>query len=131
MDHPFLNGKRMTVTKDNLNESMLERNKCTDKDVEDILEWSNELERVFAHMQTLDPKKDDLYGFALIVERIEFELQKAWNFPEDRNCHTWWYRTPHCECPYMDNEDLFGTEYRNHRIGCPVHKTDVALPNEL
>ena len=112
----------MTVTRGNLNERMLSANECSEQDIDDILEWSNELERVFEHMRTLDPELDDLYGFAMIVERIELELQKAWNFPQDRNCHTWWYRTPHCKCPEMDNQDLFGTDYRNYRIGCPVLK---------
>ena len=112
----------MTVVVGNLNERMLKDNKCTDQDIVDILDWSNELERVFTHMRTLDPEKDDLYGFALVVERIELELQKAWNFPQNKDYHSWWYQTPHCKCPVMDNQDLFGTPYRNMVIGCPVHK---------
>lgn len=120
----------MNLTKLALNPALLKKQKRTEEDIENILEWSNELKRVFEHMKTLDPEKDDLYGFALIVERCELEMQKAWGFPQDRDYHSWWYKTPHCKCPYMDNQDMFGTPYRHYVVGCPVHKANIVLDDD-
>lgn len=58
---------------------------------------------------------------AKVIENLEFALQKAWNFPKDKKCHSWWYQVPHCNCPRLDNQDRFGTDQRVINETCPVH----------
>ncbi len=54
------------------------------------------------------------------IERIDFELQKLWGFPENSNYHRWW-EVPKCVCPKMDNRDNYGTKYRIIVENCPIH----------
>lgn len=51
---------------------------------------------------------------------IEFELQKAWGFSQDKNFHRFWNR-PGCSCPTMDNDDRY--PYGSYIItgGCSLH----------
>lgn len=56
-----------------------------------------------------------------IVEGIEYTLQLLWGFPLDRNFHKWWNRIKDCKCPMMDNDDMFGSEYRIYNSDCPYH----------
>lgn len=64
--------------------------------------------------------KEELHILAELLERLEYALQQAWGFPQDRNKHMWW-RVFKCTCPTMDNEDAYGTEYRCINTKCPVH----------
>jgi hypothetical protein len=63
----------------------------------------------------------------------QFELQKAWKFPEDINFHQFW-TVPHCECPQLDNQDRYPQGPYVYNLSCPVHgvdhtklKTDIPL----
>ena len=64
--------------------------------------------------------REKLREYAHEVECIEFEMQKAWHFPQDRNFHEW-YRVPKCTCPNMDNADWRGTDRRIISLDCSVH----------
>lgn len=50
----------------------------------------------------------------------EFELQRLWGFPQDRSYHRFW-ELPQCECPKMDNEERYGTDYTVVTSDCPLH----------
>ena len=65
-------------------------------------------------------EKEKLKEYAHEVECIEFEMQKAWHFTQDRNFHEW-YKVPKCTCPKMDNADNRGTNRRIIVMDCPVH----------
>ena len=65
-------------------------------------------------------EKSKLREYAHEIECIEFEMQKAWHFTEDRNFHEW-YKVPKCTCPRMDNADNRGTNRRIIVMDCPVH----------
>jgi hypothetical protein len=54
------------------------------------------------------------------IENLEFQLQLAWGFPQDRNYHTW-YNIPRCTCPKIDNREKCGTEFRIVDGNCPIH----------
>ena len=45
----------------------------------------------------------------ILIEQCEFAMQRAWRFEENVNYHSWWYHTPHCSCPKIDNEERYGT----------------------
>lgn len=62
-----------------------------------------------------------IYDYVLEVREAEFRLQRAWNFSESENYHSYWYQTPHCTCPKMDNDEYIGTSYRITDDECPLH----------
>lgn len=76
-------------------------------------------------MEKLDPSKplelQILKEHAIAVEYIEFQLQEAWGFPKSKDHHTYWYTLPHCQCPLMDNKDMWGTKYNVYSGDCPIH----------
>jgi len=51
---------------------------------------------------------------------IEFELQEAWGFTQDKNFHMFWQR-PRCLCPKLDNNENWGTKYSIIVHDCPLH----------
>jgi len=50
-----------------------------------------------------------LHELANDLEKIEYELQKAWKLNLDSNFHSWWFRAPKCTCPKLDNKERIGT----------------------
>lgn len=101
-----------------LNSRLLDRQKAWDN-VDEIKSLHLEKLKVFEKMNLTDVK-EDLRKSAQEIEQLEFKLQKAWGFPQDRNCH-YWYDVPKCTCPKMDNRDNYGTEYRITDLYCPIH----------
>jgi len=83
-------------------------------------------ENMFQDMETLDPENADhlikLRTYVVLLDALEFEMQRAWKFDQDPSKHTWWYQAPHCECPKMDNADpLMGFGGRIINNNCPLH----------
>ena len=62
----------------------------------------------------------ELKTLANDITIIEFDLQKAWGFPQDINKH-YWNSVPKCVCPEDDNRQYYGTEYKIVNSSCPVH----------
>lgn len=58
------------------------------------------------------------------LEFAEYELQKAWNFPQDKNYHSYQWSLQGCTCPKMDNKDAVGTGIKYTRKDCPWHGGD-------
>lgn len=56
------------------------------------------------------------------VTELEFELQRLWGFPQDKEFHKYWLSVGHCECPPLDNLERLG-HGRIINLGCPVHGT--------
>lgn len=54
------------------------------------------------------------------VTELEFELQRLWNFPQDKEFHKYWLSVGHCSCPNLDNLERLGYG-RIINLGCPVH----------
>lgn len=50
----------------------------------------------------------------------EFELQKLWKFKKDINYHKFWM-TPKCQCPDMDNNDIYPLGNYIINSNCPLH----------
>ena len=55
------------------------------------------------------------------MKKLEFKLQKNWNFPQDELKHTWWNRFKGCTCPIIDNIERFGYE-KIINCDCPLHR---------
>ena len=107
-----------------LNQRLVEKQGLSRGDVAKIKMLHNEREMLFKKMEALDPVADrhELREHCVKdLERLEFALQEAWKFPQDAKMHSWWFRAPHCSCPYMDNQDMLGTEYKYINGDCPLH----------
>lgn len=108
------------MTQTILNPDLIKRQGLTEEEVFNVRDWHNRREQLFGLMErSVDPAW--LQILAEAVEKVEFELQRAWKFPLNRNMHTWWMRLPHCRCPQMDNMERVGTPYRIRSEGCPIH----------
>lgn len=64
--------------------------------------------------------KDTIELLMRFWRKIQFDLQKAWGFPEDSRFHRE-YDIPCCKCPKMDNDDLIGTDVRVYNKDCKLH----------
>jgi hypothetical protein len=56
-----------------------------------------------------------------LIEEIEFNLQRLWKFPQDKNFHRYWYAISGCTCPKSDNNERVGTKYKVINNGCKWH----------
>lgn len=67
-----------------------------------------------------------------VVRGLEFALQKLWNFPQDENFHRYQFMIEGCECPKMDNEDMYrsGQPYRYYNMNCPIHTMNKPKASE-
>ena len=54
----------------------------------------------FALFETMaeETEKNTLRKYCGVLEALEFKMQEAWGFPQDRNFHSWWVQAPHCSC---------------------------------
>lgn len=107
-----------------VNEKLLTKNKA----------WGN-LKRILNARRAIDlllEKADILYSsgerdnskfrdIAESITSVEFQLQKAWKFPLDKNYHTYFLKLPGCTCPKLDNSDNIGTSTRYIRDSCVYH----------
>lgn len=64
--------------------------------------------------------KENLRHFSNIVTQIDFQLQRLWKFKEDSVYHRFW-ELPKCDCPKMDNMDVYGTGHRYINPNCTLH----------
>ena len=55
------------------------------------------------------------------VKDIEFALQSNWNFEQNEDYHSYWFRLPGCQCPIIDNQERMGTPYKIITQSCPYH----------
>lgn len=77
---------------------------------------------IFEKMKATDNKKD-LIELNKKVLKLEFKIQKLWNFPKDANFHRW-FDVPKCSCPKSDNYLALGTKFRHINKNCPIHGSD-------
>jgi len=108
-----------------LNEHLIEQQGIDDEGRQKIMALHSERENMFAMMEAQDPTTEQgrtsLGEWAELVEQLEYRLQEAWGFEQNRDMHSWWYYVPHCSCPKMDNRDYMGTDMRIWNGDCPIH----------
>ena len=106
-----------------LNPSLVLKQKLTQEDIDEIKRLHVIRLELFDYMRKPEVARDrDLLRHCVQgMEDIEFCMQMAWKFDKDRSKHTWWYQVPNCECPMIDNHDLFGIDRRIINQDCPCH----------
>ncbi len=110
------------------NEELIEKQKVT-------IEQKTELEKLYILLEgtvntsKILQEKDSLnfttgHILASTVKDIEFMLQKNWNFDQNEEYHSYWFRMPGCTCPIMDNQERLGTPYGIITVSCPYHGSE-------
>ncbi len=56
-----------------------------------------------------------------LIYPMETVAQHLWKFDQDDTKHTWWYQLDACECPVLDNQDMFGVDRAYINMSCPLH----------
>ena len=113
-----------------LNTKLIEQQNLTSQEVAIITELHELMDKIFAEMEaTEDPTR--LQECVQTVEDIEFLLQEAWRFPKNRDYHCWWYQVPKCQCPWMDNQERWGTNSRIISGACPLHGTIISEVDDV
>lgn len=98
-----------------LNKALIEKQKLTQEDVE-LLKYLHEA------MKHIVSNPDDYGNPVEKIEKLEYEMQKAWKFKEDRDFHTHWMRIKGCTCnARLDNMERIGTPYRIIDAACMWH----------
>lgn len=121
----------MGITMTNLNKGLIERQGLDEHEVEELERLHEAREVLFeVMMEPLDPTDEGdkllLKTYAVLLESMEYNMQRVWKFNQDPSYHTWWYRVPHCKCPTMDNADpLMGYGGRIINSNCPIHGKDT------
>ncbi len=113
----------------NFNEELLEKQNVTeDQKVELeklylLLEGTVNTAKNLVDKDSLDYTTGHI--LANTVKDIEFMLQKNWNFPQNEEFHSYWFRMPGCKCAKMDNQERLGTPYAVITKSCPYHGEEV------
>jgi hypothetical protein len=87
--------------------------------VEKIKERFNYKYDLFALMEDTEDVAE-LRNFAEEVKENELVIQKLFHFKSDTNYFRFW-EMPKCKCPWMDNQERWGTDYHIYRLDCPIH----------
>lgn len=102
-----------------INSILFEKRNLTDETLEEMKIKYFEKVVLFDQMRKTDDTSV-LKECAEKITQVDFELQRLWGFPQDKNFHDWYY-VPKCTCPKLDNADNKGTEFRITNQDCPVH----------
>lgn len=102
-----------------LSEKLILKNTVSDENIEllrhsHIYKW-----QLYKEMEEASTPSE-LQVLAKKVEALEFYQQELWGFPKNASFHKFWLM-PQCDCPAMDNSDLYGTGHRVYAEHCPIH----------
>lgn len=103
-----------------LNHKLLQKNKVTQEQQDKLQALYDEL---FDLLQAskLDKTLKDYEARVKELENLEYKLQENWNFPKDKQWHSYWWKLPQCTCPKLDNRERLGTGYQIVTLSCPYH----------
>jgi hypothetical protein len=102
-----------------ISQGLVRQQKVSPDDVKRIVKLQT-LRKYFYDFIELSDDKEEIRRLDKIITQIEFQLQKLWGFPQDRNHHRW-FDVPKCSCPKWDNADNIGSEYRIINPNCILH----------
>ena len=122
----------MEIVSKRLNPALIEKQGLDQKDVDTIESLHDSMDTVVNMLNSLEwneKNKEQIFQLTRSIEVLEFTMQKAWRFTQDKAFHTHWLRNRHCCCPRMDNRDPFyfgkGQIYRGD---CVIHGMDGMNP---
>jgi len=105
-----------------INKELVKKQGVSKQDISKINRLHEIRDDYIARMKKLNPKKEQylLRLFSSFITEINYQLQELWGFDRNKNYHRDWY-LPHCICPKMDNDDMYGTDYQVITDKCPIH----------
>ena len=105
-----------------INQNLVNRQKVSADDVQKIVKLQT-IRKYFYDFIELSDDKEEIRRLDKIITQIEFQLQKLWGFPQDRNFHRW-FDVPKCSCPKWDNAESLGSDFRIINPNCILHGKD-------
>lgn len=102
-----------------INQNLVNRQKVSAEDVKKIVKLQT-IRKYFYDFIELSNDKEEIRRLDKIITQIEFQLQKLWGFPQNRNFHRW-FDVPKCSCPKWDNADSLGSDFRIINPNCILH----------
>ena len=106
-----------------LNKALAEKQKITQEQRDNLANLYDYMGELLTQASEDKDIQKNGKSYAKRMETLEFELQKNWNFPQDKLFHTWWNKFSKCTCPKMDNDERFGFE-KIIVTTCPFHGTE-------
>lgn len=103
-----------------LNEILAKKQKVIDKQRDNLDVLYEAMDELFERANNDEDIKTNGKSYAEEMTKLEFELQKNWNFPLDVKYHTWWNKFSVCTCPKIDNDERFGQD-KIINSNCPFH----------
>ena len=102
-----------------LNVRMISNQNLNQEEVDKIYKL-HRVRNCYITLMEISSSKEDLRYLSRIIEQIDFQLQRLWKFKEDSSYHRFW-ELPKCDCPKMDNMDVYGTGHRCINPNCKIH----------
>ena len=99
----------MEVVSEILNNKLVAKQGLDEKTVrtlEGLHESMNQIVDMLNSLEWNEENKEQIFQLTKSIELLEFSMQKAWGFSEDKNYHTHWLRNNKCSCPRLDNTDI-------------------------
>lgn len=105
-----------------LNISLLITKSINEKTANRIKSLHRKKLRMFDVMQKLDPiaNIEQLKTYETRITKNEFALQELWGFEKKANYHKFW-ELPHCNCPSLDNLDMYPSDSYYINASCLYH----------
>ena len=102
-----------------INQNLVNRQKVSGENVKRIVKLQT-IRKYFYDFIELSDDKEEIRRLDRIITQIEFQIQKLWGFPENKNFHRW-FDVPKCSCPKLDNADSLGSKFRTINPNCILH----------
>jgi len=100
----------MEIVSHRLNNALIEKQGLNQKDVDTIESLHDNMDTIVNMLNSLewnDENREQIFQLTRSIEVLEFTMQKAWGFSQDKAFHTHWLRNNKCSCPRLDNRDIF------------------------
>lgn len=117
------NSLRIAI-RNNLNETLIERKKLSEKAVKYIVDLQVSMHGLHAEMRkvSLDCDNKKLKELAAQVTEIQYLLQSTWGLAQDKKYHKFW-ELPGCTCKVFENINIYPSEEYIYSSICPIHGT--------
>lgn len=107
---------------EHLNQNLVARNNVSYTAQLQLCELYDELDALLETSKIYGLTRADYDVISDKVTELEFELQRLWGFPQDKEFHRYWLSVGHCKCGAIDNLERLGYG-RIINLDCPVHGT--------
>lgn len=108
-----------------INMRLAESRGLNEREIRDIRIKQELRKLILKKLEELDPKtqKCELKVLVKLWTQNEFDLQKLWKLPQDKNFHRS-FDLPHCTCPKTDNKENLGADLFIKSADCPIHNME-------